>query len=105
MAAVELATLEDLDRVVELWVALAAEQRAHGSHLTAEPNRDVMREALAQAVVDHSCLVAREGPRDDDVVGFVSFDVERGGLDSDAERGVVENLYVVPEARGDGIGS
>lgn len=106
---VELATLDDLDRVVELWVALAAEQRQHGSHLTAEPNRDLIREALAQHIVDHTCLVAREGPvqvRDPPpVVGFVSFDREEDGLDRDVARGVVQNLYVVPEARNRGLGS
>ena len=103
---VELATLEDLDRVVELWVALAAEQRAHGSHLTAESNRALMREALAGHVVDHTCLVARSGDRDPPpVVGFVSYDVERDGLDRDVDRGVVQNLYVVPEARDRGHGT
>lgn len=107
--AVELATLEDLDRVVELWVALAAEQREHGSHLTAEPNRDLMREALAQHVVDHTCLVAREDDQaaaeSSPIVGFVSFDLEQDGLDRDVTRGVVQNLYVVPEARNRGFGS
>lgn len=106
---VELATLADLDRVVELWVALAAEQREHGSHLTVEPNRELMRETLARHVVDHTCLVARDGTADTDkaqpIVGFVSFDPERDGLDRDAVRGVVQNLYVVPEARGRGLGS
>lgn len=103
---VELATLEDLDRIVELWVALAEEQRRHGSQLTAEPNRDLMREALAQHVVGHTCLVAREGDgAPPPIVGFVSFDVERDGLDRDVERGVIQNLYVVPEARNQGLGS
>lgn len=106
--AIELATLDDLDRLVELWVALAAEQRDHGSHLTAEPNRDLMREALAQHVVDHTCLVAREDVNEDphtsSIVGFVSFDLEQDGLDRDVTRGVVQNLYVVPEARNRGLG-
>lgn len=104
--AVELATLGDLDRVVELWSALAEEQRQHGSHLTTTPNRSLMREALAQHVVDHTCLVGREGEDTAaPVVGFVSFDVERDGLDRDVERGVIQNLYVVPSARNRGLGS
>jgi len=106
---VEPTALADLDRVVSLWVALADEQRAHGSHLTAEPNRDLMREALAQQVVDHTCLVARaeddEGATSGAIVGFVSFGLERDGLDRDLVRGVVHNLYVVPAARRRGIGS
>lgn len=103
---VELATLEDLDRVVELWVALAEEQRQHGSHLTAEPNRDLMREALAQHVVGHTCLVVRDGEGSPPpIVGFVSFEVERDGLDRNVERGVIQNLYVAPEVRNRGLGS
>jgi ribosomal protein S18 acetylase RimI-like enzyme len=95
-----------LDRVVELWVALAEEQREHASRLTAEPNRELMREALAQHVVGHTCLVAREGEGSPiPVVGFVSFEVERDGLDRDVERGVIQNLYVVPESRNRGLGS
>ena len=100
---VEPATLADVDRVVDLWVALAAEQRDYGAHLTAEPNRAVMREALAQHVVDHTCLVAR-ATGSDRIVGFVSFALERDGLDRDVERGVVHNLYVEPSARDAGIG-
>ncbi|MFB6354851.1 MAG: N-acetyltransferase family protein [Halobacteriales archaeon] len=110
---IEPARLADLDRVVDLWVALAAEQRDHGAHLTAEPNRSVLRETLAQRVVDHTCLVARDdhaasagkSPAEEPpIVGFVAFALERDGLDRDVDRGVVENLYVVPECRGQGIG-
>ncbi len=105
---VEPATMADLDRVADLWVELSAEQREHGSHLAAEANRAVMREALAAHVVDGTCLVAREGGADagagDGVVGFVSFALERDGLDRDVTRGVVHNLYVVPAARGRGVG-
>ena len=99
---VEPTTLDDLDHVVDLWVALAAEQRDHGSHLRAEPNRALMREALAKHVVDRTCLVALDG---DGIVGFVSFDVEGDGLERDVERGVIQNLYVVPEARDRGHGT
>lgn len=106
---VEPAGLADLDRVVELWLALADEQRAHGAHLTVQPNRDVMREALAQHVVDHTCFVARSGTDvvasdRDPIVGFVTFGLERDGLDRDVSRGVVHNLYVDPAARDRGIG-
>jgi ribosomal protein S18 acetylase RimI-like enzyme len=106
---VEPARLADLDRVVELWVALAEEQREHGAHLTAGPNRAVMREALAQHIVDHTCLVVRPSPGDDAssqgaITGFVSFGLEQDGLDRDVTRGVVHNLYVVPGARDSGVG-
>lgn len=106
---VEPATLSDLDRIVEYWVALAAEQRSHGSHLTVEPNRELMRETLARHVVDHTCFVARQETEDatdsGPVVGFVSFDLERDGLDRDVVRGVVQNLYVDPAARDQGVGT
>lgn len=106
---VEPATPSDIDQVVERWVALAAEQRSHGSHLTVEPNRDVMRETLARHVMDHTCFVARQDIDDASdggpIVGFVSFDFERDGLDRDVGRGVVQNLYVDPVARDQGVGS
>lgn len=102
---IEPATLADVDRLAELWVALAAEQRTHGAHLTAAPNRAVMREALAQHAVDHTCLVARDGPDEAAIVGFVSFAIERDGLDRDVTRGLVHNLYVDPASRGRGVGT
>ena len=101
---VEPATLDDLDDLADRWVDLAAEQRDHGSHLTAEGNRALMREALANHVVDRTCLVARDGTGGPPQ-GFVSFDLERDGLERDATRGVVHNLYVVPSARGAGHGT
>jgi len=106
---IELATLADLDRLVELWAALAEEQRQYESHLTVEPNQDLMREAVAQHVVDHTCLVLRREvagcSESTGILGFITFDRERDGLDRDVDRGVVENLYVVPTARGNGHGT
>ncbi len=105
---VEVATLDDLDRIVELWVALAEQQREHGTHLTVEPNRELIRENLAQRIVNQTCLVARRAETADgtaEILGFLSFDQERNGLDRDVERGVIENLYVVPESRGEGLGT
>lgn len=101
---VEPATLEDIDDLADLWVALAAEQRDHGSHLLAGGNRTLMREALASHVVDRTCLVIRAGDRDP-LLGFVSFELERDGLERDVDRGVVHNLYVAPSARNAGHGS
>jgi ribosomal protein S18 acetylase RimI-like enzyme len=103
----------DVDALADAWVALAAEQRAHGSHLEAAANRGRIRESMAHHVVDDSCLVARpedasspdEMSDDDAFVGFVTFSVEDGGYELDASRGSVENLYVQPESRGDGVGA
>lgn len=105
---VELATLDDLDRIVELWAALAEEQREHGTHLTVHANRELMRESLAQRIVDQTCVVARTGSEDGSgsrILGFASFEDERDGLDRDVIRGVIENLYVVPTSRGEGVGT
>ena len=88
--------------VVEMWVDLAADQRRYGSHLLAEPNRERVREAALQGILTDSLLVATDG---DEPVGFVTFEVESGVYEQDVRRGLVENVYVVPGRRGEGIGS
>ncbi|MFC7236399.1 GNAT family N-acetyltransferase [Halosegnis marinus] len=94
-------TVSSLDDLVDLWVDLAAGQRAFGSHLLAEGNREAIRDALSRRIVAGGCLVAR----DPDPVGFVTFYPESQAYGQDRERGVVENLYVVPARRGEGIGT
>ncbi|WP_418286100.1 GNAT family N-acetyltransferase [Halorubrum sp. DTA46] len=101
------ATIDDVDAVTDLWIALAAGQRRHGSTLLAEENRGAVREWVARSTVTGELLVARatEGHADRVPVGFVAFSLERGGYDRDRTRGTVSNLFVVRERRGDGIGS
>lgn len=107
------AVTDDADRLVDLWVALASGQRAHGSHLLAETNRGSIRESVLRHVVVDGLLVARDAPDggDDeavggtDIVGFVMFGPEVDGYDQDVYRGVVRNIFVVPERRGEGIGA
>ena len=101
MTTVEPATLADADAVADLWVALARDQRRHGSHLHPDANRETVRESVAEHAVDGGLTVAR----DDELVGFVRFDIERGPLAQDQTRGVVRDLYVVPARRDDGIGT
>lgn len=91
----------DVDALADLWVALARGQRAYRSHIRAEPNRLTAREAIARAVVTDRVRVAR----DPDLVGFVMYDVEAGRYDQDVVRGVVHNVYVTPDHRGEGVGS
>jgi ribosomal protein S18 acetylase RimI-like enzyme len=137
---IEPADAGDVDALADAWVTLAAEQRAHGSHLYADRNRNRIRESMASHVVDESCLVARptdadataDEPSDADAsgddlepaadepaadgpeaavggdwgfVGFVTFSTSGGGYDMDATRGSVENLFVRPSARGEGVGA
>ena len=90
-----------VDALVELWVDLAAGQRAHGSHVLPAPNRESVRESLARHAVAGGLRAAR---RDDEVVGFVSFALERGAYESDETRGIVHNVYVDPDHRNRGIG-
>ncbi|MFC3476697.1 GNAT family N-acetyltransferase [Halobacterium litoreum] len=99
---VRAATGDDVAAVTELWVALADEQRDHGSHLLAAENREQARDLVRQYVHADGCLVAEDAGVP---VGFVMFHVETGLYDTDADRGVVDNVYVAPDARGDGVGS
>ncbi|AZH25745.1 GNAT family N-acetyltransferase [Haloplanus aerogenes] len=102
MVTVEPAAAAEAAAVTDLWIALATEQRAHGSHLHAADNRDAIRESMAQHAVENGLIVARDG---DDLVGFVRFDIERGPLAQDRTRGVVRDLYVEPVRRDEGIGA
>lgn len=94
------ADTDDADALAELWVELAAGQRAYGSHLLAESNRASVREAVLRHIVTGGLFVAR----DPSIVGFVMFGPEFGDYEQDVTRGVVRNLFVVPERRGEGIG-
>jgi ribosomal protein S18 acetylase RimI-like enzyme len=93
---------DEVDAIVELWVALASDQRSHDSHILPEPNRGVIRDTLARHAVTGGLRAARHS---DEVVGFVSFELERGAYESDETRGVVRNVYVAPAYRDRGIGS
>ncbi|WP_332899323.1 GNAT family N-acetyltransferase [Haladaptatus sp. CMSO5] len=93
---------EAVDTLADLWVELATGQRAFGSHLFADANRDVIREALSRFVVADKLIVAREAGS---IVGFIMFDVEAGVYQQDVSRGLVMNIYVEPAFRGQGIGS
>lgn len=108
MMAVEPPEMTELDRVADCWVALAREQRPHGSHLLADENRESVRESMARRLVSGGLLVTRAGDDADDpdrIVGFVSFGPDAGGYQQDVDRGVVENIYVEPAFRGEGRGS
>ena len=96
-----MATGEDVDALVDLWVALVESQRPHGAHLRGEANRSRVREFLANFAARDAVHVAR----DPHVVGFVMFRVESGAYEQDTERGIVDNVFVVPARRDEGVGS
>jgi ribosomal protein S18 acetylase RimI-like enzyme len=95
------AAADDVAALTELWIELAADQRRHGSHLLAEPNRAAIRETMLRHIVADTARVAR---RDGAVVGFVTFGVESERYRQDVTRGIVHNVYVRAAERGGGIG-
>lgn len=98
---IELADTPDADRIADLWVELAEGQRAHNSHILGTPNRTPIRESILRHIAGDRLLVARR----DDILGFVMFAHEQGTFEQDVDRGTIENLYVEPDARNEGIGS
>jgi len=101
-AEVRGATGEDVDALTDMWVALADEQRVHGSHLLAAENRSQARDLVAQYVHADGVAVAALGGVP---VGFVMFHAETGFYETDTTRGVVDNIYVRPDQRDEGLGS
>ena len=98
---IESPDMSEVDDVAELWVRLAADQRARGSHLLPDENRTAIREAIARHVVVDGVRVAR----DPHLVGFVTFDLLDGEYEQDVVRGSVRNLFVAADRRGEGIGA
>jgi len=101
MVAIEAATSADIDHIADCWVELARDQRAHGSHLLAAENRSAVRDSVARHVVENDLLVAR----DEGIVGFVMFELQTGIYQHSTSRGVIQNIYVEPASRSQGIGS
>nr|WP_117595331.1 GNAT family N-acetyltransferase [Haloprofundus halophilus] len=93
--------MTEAGRIADLWVALADGQREFGSHLRAEENREQIYDAITRHIIVGGLLVAR----DSDIVGFVMFEPEVDGYEQDISRGTIQNVYVDPEYRNDGVGS
>lgn len=91
----------DVDRLTALWVELADSQRRHGSHLRPTENEVPIRETMHRHAVADTALLARRG---DEIVGFVTFDLESGRYRQDRTRGLIHNVYVTPPHRSAGIG-
>ena len=91
------------DELADAWVDLARGQRDHGAHLLADDNRSQIRESILQHLVTDGVRVARGA--DDALLGFVMFAPESTQYEQDVRRGVVQNLYVAPDHRSEGIGA
>jgi ribosomal protein S18 acetylase RimI-like enzyme len=98
---IEQGTVDDAATVAALWVDLASEQVTAGSHIRPGSNRPLIRDEFARYAATDRLLVARG----DELVGFVTFTIEDGTYGLDVVRGLVENIYIVPEYRNQGIGS
>ena len=101
MVVIETATSTDIDGVVDCWVELARDQRTYSSHLLAEENRGAVRDSVARHIIEDKLLVAR----DSGIVGFVMFELQTGLYQQTTTRGLIQNVYVEPSHRNDGIGS
>lgn len=99
--AIEPATVDDIETIVDCWVALAADQQQHGSRLQAEPNRPPATETIARHVVTDGVYVARENG----IRGFVMFHVDAGTYSQTEPTGTITTLYVRPPDRNEGLGT
>lgn len=117
---VDSARMEEADAITAAWIDLAAGQRRFGSYLLADENRTAVRETISRAIVTGGVLVVRasglrdgrggngeagDDGADTDIAGFVMFSHETGSYEQSAEKGVVENIYVHPTWRDEGVGS
>jgi ribosomal protein S18 acetylase RimI-like enzyme len=108
---IESPSTDAADAIADLWVVLAGEQREFGSRILAAENRDAIRVAVLRGVVDDGVRVARADPTDefeaepDAILGFVTFSVGTGVYENAIRRGKIENLFVRPAVRNEGIGS
>jgi ribosomal protein S18 acetylase RimI-like enzyme len=98
---IEYATVDQAEAVAEMWVALADEQTQYDSHVLGERNRSVIADELTRHAVTDRLVLARA---DGETVGFVMFALDRGSYEMDVTQGIVENLYVAPEHRNEGVG-
>ncbi|WP_135661766.1 GNAT family N-acetyltransferase [Halorhabdus rudnickae] len=94
--------MSSADALTDMWIDLAEGQWQHGSHLATEENRGPLRSTIARHIVSGRVRVARGDGR---LLGFVMFSVESGTLERTVTRGLIENLYVIPERRRHGIGT
>ncbi|MFC3958260.1 GNAT family N-acetyltransferase [Halovivax cerinus] len=106
---IEPATPDDVDVVVECWLRLAAEQREHGSAVSVEENRQAISHLLSAHQSAGGLIVARRPGSDassetGSIVGFATVTIETQTIAFDETRGLLSNIWVRPDHRGQGIG-
>lgn len=99
---IERATIDDVPALIDQWVTLASNQREYGSHVYGTENEATVRRYLGERIVDDRAFVVRDGS---EILGFVTVALEESSYRRDVRRGIVENVYVRPDRRGEGLGS
>lgn len=93
--------LGDLDDLVTLWGELVSDQQSFGTRILVEENESNARSWLATRLTFDGIRAART---DEDLVGFVTFELMRDQFLRSGQDGVVHNLYVSPAYRNREIG-
>jgi ribosomal protein S18 acetylase RimI-like enzyme len=101
MPVIRPATLNDLDRLADLWIAFMRDHRRYAREVrTTRHNRAVVRDHLAGLVPHGQVLVVDDG----EVQGFVAVVVDLPKLDVLFASATISDLYVAPGLRGQGWG-
>ena len=102
--AARLATDDDVDRIAELFrLAIAELEPTRGGKVftVREARPEPVEEGLRSVLADgHGCLVV--GTLDDVIIGYAAGHVEE--LRDGSRLGVIDDLFVEPEARGVAVG-
>lgn len=105
MDAARLATEADIPRLVELCrmalTELAARERGGAVFVAREARAEPIEDSLRAAVADPAAIVV-VGTLDDAVLGYATGRIER--LRNGNRLGVIDDLFVEPEARAVGVG-
>lgn len=94
--------LSDMDELVSLWQALVRNQHAYGTWIRAEGNEASARSWLSAQMTFDGIRVAVV---EDELVGFVTFELMVDQFDRRGQDGIVHNLFVRAAHRNSGIGS
>jgi ribosomal protein S18 acetylase RimI-like enzyme len=99
-----------VNELTDMWVELAADQREYESYIQPEESREAVREMIAHRIAS-DCVYAAYAETDaqdqeqTQILGFVTYEIERGAYALSETRGIIQNLYVTPSKRGAGIGT
>ena len=107
---IEHPSVGNVNELTDMWVELAADQREYESYIQPEESREAVREMIAHRIASDCVYVAcveTDGQEQEQtqILGFVTYEIERGAYALSETRGIIQNLYVTPSKRGAGIGT